>query len=90
MICNTVHWEIGISSFDLNQTLLDASPLSMITNPRTSPENQACKNWLERLVRDGVRVMIPEIVDYEVWRELLRAGKKERFGRLDALKSLLG
>jgi hypothetical protein len=26
--------------------LLDAGPLGMITNPKSSPENEACKNWL--------------------------------------------
>jgi hypothetical protein len=34
--------------------------------------------------------MIPEIADYEVRRELLRAGKGAGIGGLDALKSMLG
>ena len=34
--------------------------------------------------------MIPEIADYEVRRELLRAGKERGIGRLDALKEMLG
>src|SRR5215469_14237753 len=33
--------------------LLDAGPLGMITNPKSSPENEACKNWLERLASKG-------------------------------------
>jgi hypothetical protein len=26
--------------------LLDAGPLGMITNPKSSPENEACNGWL--------------------------------------------
>jgi len=69
---------------------LDAGPLGMITNPKSSPQNEACKNWLASLAYDGVEVVIPEIADYEVRRELLRAGKDRGLGRLDALKSMLG
>ena len=62
----------------------------MITNPKSSSENEACKNWLAGLVYKGVAVVIPEIADYEVRRELLRAGKDRGLGRLDALKAMLG
>lgn len=70
--------------------LLDAGPLGMITNPKSNPENEACKNWLASLAYSGVEVVIPEIADYEVRRELLRAGKERGLGRLDALKGMLG
>ena len=70
--------------------LLDAGPLGMITNPKSSSDNEACKNWLASLAYKGVEVVIPEIADYEVRRELLRAGKERGLGRLDALKSMLG
>ncbi|MBV9490004.1 MAG: PIN domain-containing protein [Verrucomicrobia bacterium] len=69
--------------------LLDAGPLGMVTNPKSSPENEACKNWLANLVSKGVEVVVPEIADYEVRRELLRAGKDRGLGRLDALKGML-
>jgi len=69
--------------------LLDAGPLGMITNPRSSPENEACKNWLQDLSQRGTEIAIPEIADYEVRRELLRAGKNQGLARLDAVKSLL-
>jgi predicted nucleic acid-binding protein len=61
----------------------------MITNPKSSPENEACKNWLASLAYNGVEIVIPEIADYEVRRELLRAGKDRGLGRLDALKGML-
>src|SRR5258708_4959061 len=56
----------------------------------STPENEACKNWLADLSYNGVEVVIPEIADYEVRRELLRAGKERGLGRLDALKGMLG
>lgn len=70
--------------------VLDAGPLGMITNPRSSPENERCKNWLAALARQGAEVVIPEIADYEVRRELLRADKTKGLARLDALKGMLG
>jgi hypothetical protein len=70
--------------------LLDAGPLGMIANPKSSSENEACKNWLASLVYQGVEVIIPEIADYEVRRELPRAGMDRGIGRLDALKAMLG
>jgi len=69
--------------------VLDAGPLGMITNPRSSPENERCKDWLASLVQQGTEVVIPEIADYEVRRELLRADKTKGLARLDALKSML-
>ena len=46
--------------------LLDAGPLGLVTNPRRSPQSTACAAWLQSLVTAGVRVVIPEIADYEV------------------------
>ena len=69
--------------------LLDAGPLGMITNPKSSPESEACKSWLAAVTFNGAKVVVPEIADYEVRRELLRAGKDRGIGRLDALKVML-
>jgi sugar phosphate isomerase/epimerase len=60
--------------------LLDDGPLGMVTNPKSSPENEACKNWLASLAYKGIEVVIPEIADYEVRRDLLRAGKDRGIG----------
>ena len=67
--------------------LLDAGPLGMISHPRVTSEVAA---WLAGLVGAGVEVLIPEIADYEVRRELLRAGRSKGVERLDELKATLG
>lgn len=69
--------------------LLDSSPLGLISNPRSSPENDACNQWLQRQLQAGALVAISEIADYEVRRELLRAGKRPGIAKLDGLKNLL-
>ena len=41
-------------------------------------------------MRRGVQVHVPEIADYEVRRELLRANKRQGLKRLDNLKIAIG
>ena len=65
--------------------VLDTGPLGMVTHRGGVPEVDACKRWLLELAERGVRIGIPEIADYEVRRELLRAGKLRGIERLDAL-----
>ena len=69
--------------------LLDTGPLGLVTNPRRSPQSVACARWLQALVAHGLRVIVPEIADYEVRRELLRAKKERGLARLDTLASRL-
>ena len=69
--------------------LLDTGPLGLVTNPRRSSQSVACAQWLQALVAHGIRVIVPEIADYEVRRELLRANKERGLARLDALASRL-
>ncbi len=65
--------------------VLDAGPLGLVTNPRQSPQSLACAKWLQALVAVQERVIVPEIADYEVRRELLRAKKVKGLAQLDAL-----
>ncbi|WP_333466468.1 nucleic acid-binding protein [Microcoleus sp. w2-18aC6] len=59
----------------------------MVTNPKaSSAEIQECKVWLNSLMRRGEIIILPEIADYEVRRELIRAGKLAGIQRLDELK----
>ena len=68
---------------------LDSSPLGLVTQKvGKSPEGDACRLWMENLLRQGVKIYVPEIADCEVRRELLRAGKPASVLRLDRLKQL--
>jgi hypothetical protein len=69
--------------------LLDAGPIGLITNPKLSDQSLACAKWLQMLIFSGNRVIIPEIADYEVRRELLRANKLKGIARLDELTQLV-
>jgi len=70
--------------------VLDTGPVGMITNPNASGANRECYQWMESLVSRGVQVWVPEIADYEVRRELLRANKTRGIARLDLLKNSIG
>lgn len=50
----------------------------------------ACTQWVRGQVVKGVRVIVPEICDYEVRRELLRANKQQGIIGLDTVKNNLG
>ncbi|MDQ3250553.1 MAG: nuclease [Chloroflexota bacterium] len=69
--------------------LLDAGPVGLVTNPKRSSQSLACAQWLQLVVGSGTRVILPEIADYEVRRELLRANKMKGIANLDALADLL-
>ncbi len=70
--------------------LLDTGPLGLVTNPRDSPDARLCKEWLRATLSARVRVMIPEVADYELRRELIRAGKSQGLARLDSLAGQIG
>ena len=67
--------------------VLDAGPLGLITNPRATPSAMACREWVVRHLSDGDVFLVPEIADYEIRRELIRAGKTAGIARLDAFNS---
>jgi predicted nucleic acid-binding protein len=70
--------------------LLDAGPLGLISNPKQSGIALQCNEWLRGLLLNNVRVLVPEITDYEVRRELLRANKVQGIQRLNRVKTELG
>jgi predicted nucleic acid-binding protein len=68
---------------------LDSGPLGMISHPRGGPDHARCRQWVWDLQAARVRVFVPEIVDYEVRRELIRAHKPAGLRRLDQVKGAL-
>ena len=69
--------------------VLDSGPLGLVSNPSASPVNYRCGQWSKSLLASGARVVMPEIADYEVRRELLRVGKMTGLRQLDGLKRVL-
>lgn len=51
--------------------VLDAGPLGILCHPQNPPAALACRLWVDDLLAKGRRVVVPEIADYEVRRELL-------------------
>ncbi|NJM63715.1 MAG: type II toxin-antitoxin system VapC family toxin [Oscillatoriales cyanobacterium RU_3_3] len=68
---------------------LDSGPLGMVTNPKATPLTVECQLWLDSLPSRGYAAILPEITDYEVRRELMRAGKVAGIRQLDLLKNLI-
>ena len=68
--------------------VLDSAPLSLLCAPvKKGGEAADCARWLAGLLAAGTRIVVPEIADYEVRRELIRAGKGSSIARLDTLAS---
>jgi predicted nucleic acid-binding protein len=69
--------------------VLDASPLGILFHPRNPPPVAACRQWLVNLSAAGRRVVLPEIADYEVRRELIRLSSRNALINLDQLGTQL-
>src|SRR4051794_15889964 len=64
---------------------LDSEPLGLASQARGKPKADACRAWLRALDATGVRILVPEIIDYEIRRELVRVGATAGLRRLDGL-----
>jgi hypothetical protein len=65
--------------------LLDSGPLGFASGRPGSPLPDQCRHWIDDLLARGVDVIVPEIADYEVRRELIRVGAYPSLHRLDQL-----
>jgi predicted nucleic acid-binding protein len=69
--------------------LLDAGPLGMISHPRAD-RNREILEWVTNALQQGHQIVVPEIADYEIRRELFRSDRTLGLRRLDSLKQELG
>jgi predicted nucleic acid-binding protein len=65
--------------------VLDSEPLGLASKPAGKADADDCRTWLSMLELAGTVILVPEIVDYEVRRELVRTGATAGVRRLDAL-----
>jgi len=67
--------------------LLDSGPLGLAARRPSILLAQQCLSWLAKLELSGAMIVVPEIADYDVRRELIRAKIASGIGRLDGLKA---
>lgn len=65
--------------------VLDSGPLGLISNPVPRGLSHTAHLWARDHASGGTQLVIPEIADYEVRRELIRAKKIRGIDRLDRL-----
>ena len=66
--------------------ILDTGPLGLLTNPKQTPESRAITRWALDMMTAGHRLIVPAIADYEVRRELERAGRRAGAGTVGYLQ----
>lgn len=67
--------------------VLDTGPLGLVTKRRGLAEADAMRAWVVACLTAGAQILVPEIADYEVRRELLRAGNAAAVARLDTFNA---
>lgn len=69
----------------LRYVFLDTTPLALYAKNASIPLVVQCKQWLAGLQTAGVRIIVPELADYEARREMLRKNATAQLAELDAL-----
>lgn len=65
--------------------VLDSGPLGLLSHPAAIGETKEISEWAHLVLDRGATIVVPEIADYEVRRELIRAAKPLGLRRLDEL-----
>jgi len=62
--------------------LLDSRPLGLISDPENTAHTADIKAWANTVTDEATYLIVPEIVDFELRRELLRSGMAAGVQRL--------
>jgi hypothetical protein len=68
------------------RVILDSTPLGLLCDGPRKPNAVRCRQWRDALILAGHTLVIPEIIDYETRRELVRVNRVTSVGRLDKLR----
>ena len=69
----------------MNLLILDSTPTWLLCQKQSVHRAKECQDWIVAHENAGRRIILPEIVDYEVRRELLRRGRPGPLHLLDRL-----
>ena len=69
--------------------ILDSGPVGLLTQRKDVLPVEACRQWQRKLLASGARAILPEIVDYEVRRELLWIKSINGLAHLDTRVSMI-
>jgi predicted nucleic acid-binding protein len=72
----------------IGHIILDSGPLGLLFQRSDVKLAEDCRAWLRGHLARGVRVFVPEIVDYELRRELLRLNLAKAVADLDTFNAL--
>jgi predicted nucleic acid-binding protein len=67
--------------------VLDSAPLSELSAPVSAPRVIAISQWASSHLIAGNRICVPEVIDYELRRELIRSGKTASIAELNAINN---
>lgn len=71
----------------MKHIVLDSGPLGTLSNPNATAEVISLGRWSYDCIAAGHKLYIPEVIDYELRRELIRARKPNGITKLDGLKA---
>jgi hypothetical protein len=70
--------------------VLDSGPLGLLAHTKLTDVGVQCTRWLHGRIAAGDEVVVPEISDYELRRELLRIGTTRGLISLESLLTVGG